>query len=281
MKGDLDSVCILQRGGASETVTDKLGRTPPDLQPKGFDSPIDIDTEVAARLDTETRLEENVIDEQVALGEQLISFDSSDDNDSRRSQSDFGEDVSDQDELESMAAISFTGGDAGDEGGSGSGASGSGGDQIASSSKEPAIRVMNQLLLDRNKRKKKRSGHQMLPDTPYDASISDVSNKLREAEAEVEAVEFLKSGIFPSGIISLASLTAEMTPQELVEHRVPLGTQKYHGLLCRDRDHRDKEIIYCRLCPEDSQLDFKDPEEALHHIAQDHLEMAYSCDCGW
>ena len=92
-----------------------------------------------------------------------------------------------------MAADSFTGGDAGDEGG-GSGASGSGGGQI--SSEEPAIRIMNQLLLNRSRRRKKHSGPQMLPDTPYDASTSNVSNKLREAEAEVEAVNFLMSGIF-------------------------------------------------------------------------------------
>ena len=51
MKGDLDSVRILQRGGASEIVADKLGRTPLDLdlRPEGFGSSfdIDIDAEVA------------------------------------------------------------------------------------------------------------------------------------------------------------------------------------------------------------------------------------------
>ena len=294
MKGDLDSVRILRRGGAPETATDKLGRTPSDLQPEGFGSAIDLDAEVAAGLDTEMWPEENDIDEQMALGEQFNTLDSSDDNDSGHSQSDFGEDdVSDQDDTENMAAGSFTGGDEGGEGGEGGGAdgvdgaggaggaSGSGGGQIASSSKEPAIRIMNQILLDRNRRRKKHSGPQMLPDTPYDASISNVSNKLREAEAEAEAVDFLMSGIFPNGKISLASLTTEMTPQEVVDFQVPPGTQKYQGLLRRDRDHRDKEIIYCRLCPEDSQLDFKEPDGALHHMAKDHLEMAYSCDCGW
>ena len=34
MKGDLDSIRILRRGGASETVVDKLGRTPLDMQPE-------------------------------------------------------------------------------------------------------------------------------------------------------------------------------------------------------------------------------------------------------
>jgi hypothetical protein len=41
MKGDLDSVRTLRRGGASEVVMDKLGRTPSDLQPEGFDSSIE------------------------------------------------------------------------------------------------------------------------------------------------------------------------------------------------------------------------------------------------
>ena len=284
MKGDLDSVRILRRGGAPETATDKLGRTPSDLQPEGFGSAIDLDAEVAAGLDTEMDLEENDIDEQMALGEQFNTLDSSDDNDSGHSESDFGEDVSDQDDPESMAADPLTGGDeGGEEGGEGGGggASGSGGGQIASSSKEPAIRVMNQLLLDRTRRRKKHRGPRMLPDTPYDASISIVSNKLREAEAETKAVDFLIHGVFPNGKISLTSLTTEMTPQEIDEFQAAPGTPKYHGLLRRDRDHRDKEIIYCMLCPEDSQLDFKDPEGALHHMAKDHFEMAYSCDCGW
>ena len=38
MKEDLDSVRILRRGGASEVVMDKLGRTPLDLRPEGFGS---------------------------------------------------------------------------------------------------------------------------------------------------------------------------------------------------------------------------------------------------
>jgi hypothetical protein len=37
LKGDLDSVRILRRGGASEAATDKLGRTPSELQPEGLE----------------------------------------------------------------------------------------------------------------------------------------------------------------------------------------------------------------------------------------------------
>jgi len=47
MKGDLDSVRVLRRGGASETVMDKLGRTPLDLHPEGFGSSTAIDAKAA------------------------------------------------------------------------------------------------------------------------------------------------------------------------------------------------------------------------------------------
>jgi len=56
MKGDLDSVRSLRRGGASETVMDKLGRTPSELLPEGlegFESDTDVDAEPAAGLDAE------------------------------------------------------------------------------------------------------------------------------------------------------------------------------------------------------------------------------------
>jgi ankyrin repeat protein len=52
MKGDLDCVRILRRGGAPETVMDKLGRTPLDLQPEGFSTSIDNDAKVAVELDS-------------------------------------------------------------------------------------------------------------------------------------------------------------------------------------------------------------------------------------
>jgi len=89
MKGDLDSVRILRQGGASETVTDKLGRTPSDLQPEGFSLTIDLDAEVAAELDTEMRSEESDIgniDEQMALEELFDNLDSGDENEPGYSQ---------------------------------------------------------------------------------------------------------------------------------------------------------------------------------------------------
>ena len=292
MKGDLDSVRNLRRGGASGNATDKLGRTPSELLPEGlegFDSDIDLDAEVAAGLDPALYPETDDIDEQLALGEQFSALDLEDDNDSGHGQSDSEDDVSEDEEEDpdGMVIDSVPGDDGGDSGGvaggsgvvaSGSGgmASGSGGGQIASSSKEPAIHIMNQLLLEKSKRKKRNNGVRMLPDTPYDPAISSVAKKLRESEAEPEALDFLTNEIFSDGAISLISLKTEMTPDEVEEFQVPPRTLRYHGLLRRDR-----EIFYCRLCPEDNQLDFKDHEEALHHMTKDHLDMGYSCSCGW
>ena len=292
MKGDLASVLNLRRGGASENATDKLGRTPSELLPEGlegFDSDLDLDAEVAAGLDTALYPETDDIDEQLALGEQFSALDLEDDNDSGHGQSDSEDDVSEDEEEDpdGMVIDSVPGDDGGESGGvaggsgvvaSGSGgmASGSGGGHIASSSKEPAIHIMNQLLLEKNKRKKRNHGARMLPDTPYDPAISSVAKKLREAEAEPEALDFLTNDIFSDGAISLISLKTEMTPDEVEEFQVAPRTLRYHGLLRRDR-----EIFYCRLCPEDNQLDFKDHEEALHHMTKDHLDMGYSCNCGW
>ena len=285
MKGDLDGVRILRRGGAPGDVTDKLGRSPLELLPEGFDSAIDLDAEVAAGLDTEMYGEENDIDEQVALGEQFRRLDPDGDYDSEYSQSDSSDDIPDDNDPESMAVDSFTGGDeaggdGGENGDGGASGSGSGGGQLASGSREPAIYIMNQLLLEKSRRRKKNRTPQMLPDTPFDADIRNVSNRLREAEAEPEAVDFLLRGLFPHEI-SLAPLKEVMTQEEIDEFHVPAGTLRYQVLLRQDRNRRNKEIFYCRLCPEDSQLDFKDPEEALHHMAEDHFEMGYSCDCGW
>jgi len=123
MKGDQDSVRILRRGGASETVTDKLGRTPSELGPEGFDSAIDRDGRVAAGLDTGIYTAEHDNEEQ-----QLSTLDSSDDSDSRPGQSDSDDDVSDEDGPESIAADPLTGDY---EGASGGGTSRSGGRQIA------------------------------------------------------------------------------------------------------------------------------------------------------
>ena len=67
MKGDLDSVRILRRGGASERVVDKLGRTPLDLRPEGFGSVFDLDNDAWATVgfDSEASSLESDSDEEV------------------------------------------------------------------------------------------------------------------------------------------------------------------------------------------------------------------------
>ena len=65
LKGDLDSVRILRRGGASEAVMDNLGRTPSDLRPEGSD----LDITVEGESDSEV-YQETVNNEQLVLGEQ-------------------------------------------------------------------------------------------------------------------------------------------------------------------------------------------------------------------
>ena len=67
-----------------------------------------------------------------------------------------------------------------------------------------------------------------------------------------------------------------MTAEESTEFHLEEGAEKYRGFLSRER-----EVFNCRLCTEDNKLDFKDPEEALHHMTKDHFDMGYSCLCGW
>jgi hypothetical protein len=147
MKGGLDSVRTLRSGGAPESAMDKLGRTPSELLPEGlegFDSDVDLDAELAAGLGAEEYPETDDIDEQLALGAECSAFGLEDDNDSGHGQSDSEDDAS-EDEEDPDGAVDDSVPD-GDEGGSRGVASGSGGGQAVSSSKEPAINIMNQLL---------------------------------------------------------------------------------------------------------------------------------------
>jgi hypothetical protein len=272
MKGDLDSIRILRRGGASETVTDKLGRTPSELLPERlerFGSDIDFDAKVAARLDPEA----GDIDERRTSGEQFSVLNLDGNNDSGHNQPCSEGGASEDKDPDGMVVDSLPGGD---EGGSGDVVSGSGGGQIASRSKEPAVNIMNQLLEKNKRRKKKNRGIRMLPDKLYEADINSVFMKLYNAKAELEAFNFLYREIFPGGTISLTTLKKEMSQQEIGGFYVPSRTPRYHGLLRRER-----EIVCCRLCPEDKLREFKNPERALHHMPSDHFDMGHSCDCRW
>ena len=142
------------------------------------------------------------------------------------------------------------------------------------------IGIMNLLLMSKKTRKKR--GPRLIPDTPYDDAIVTVAKKLRETEADPSAIEYLCDGIFPDGKITLEALKEPIPVQVATkfqvdpDFQVDEGVPMYRGLLSMER-----EVFNCRLCPEDNKLDFKDPEEALHHMTKDHFDMGYSCSCGW
>jgi hypothetical protein len=256
LKEDRESIRILLRGGASSSVEDKLGRYPKDLAPEGSDLADGLEGEIGpdGSLPDERRL-----DEQLALGEQYAALEAGgEENDSGHGGSDSDSDAShNNEEDEEGMDITSPNLDAG-----------------PSTSTGSTIDVMNQLLISRRTRKKR--GPRLIPDAPHDAAFSNVSRNLLDAEADPLAVEYLRDGVFPSGIITLDALRAPMSSQEVTQFQVEAKTQKYRGLLSRER-----EVFNCRLCPGDNKLDFKDPEEALHHITKDHFDMGYSCSCGW
>ena len=137
-----------------------------------------------------------------------------------------------------------------------------------------SIDVMNLLLVSKKSRKKR--GPRLIPDTPYNEAIDTVAKKLRETEADPSAIEYLCDGIFPGGKITLEALKEPIPVQVATKFQVDEGVPMYRGLLGRERG-----VFNCRLCMEGYRLDFKDPEEALHHMTKDHFDMGYSCSCGW
>ena len=137
-----------------------------------------------------------------------------------------------------------------------------------------SIDVMNPLLVSKKARKKR--GPRLIPDTPYNEAIDAVAKKLQETEADPLVIDYLCDGIFLDGKITLEALKEPIPVQVATKFQVDEGVPMYRGLLSRER-----EVFNCRLCPEDNKLDFKDPEEALHHMTKDHFDMAYSCSCGW
>ena len=262
LAGDRESILLLRRGGASMDIQDKLGRLPLDFWPGGPDSASDVEAAIAADLENGPPTAHNNLDEQLALSAQFGVLDDEcyggNDSGDGGSNSDEDDPNNLQDDYDPHTMVistsSFYPG--------------------PSTSKETRVEMMNQLLQSR--RKGKNRGPRIIPDTPHDATVSGVAQKLRENEAEPAAIEFLCNGIFPNGTITLGGLRAPMSSQEITQFEVEEGAQKYRGLLSREQ-----EVFNCRLCPEDNKLDFKDPEEALHHMTKSHFDMGYSCKCGW
>jgi len=261
LKEDRESIRILLSWGASSSIEDRLGRRPRDLLPEGSDLADLPDEEIGIREGTPPIVHPK--DYEIALGEQyaVLEAEEGHGNDSGHGGSDSGSDASD---------ASSNNGE--DEDGMGLGLSTL--EPGPSNSNVSTLDVMNELLVSKKSRKK--SGPRLIPDTPHDPAISTVAKKLQDTEAESSVIDFLCNDVFPDGTISLAALKAPMTAEEITKFQVAPGAEKYRGLLVRER-----EVLNCRLCPEDNKLEFKDPEEALHHITKDHFDMGYSCDCGW
>ena len=257
LKEDRESIRILLRGGASPYIEDKLGRLPNDMAPEGSELADGLTGDIGMGDGSPI---EYPMDREIALGEQFTMLEAEEDHDkdSGHGGSDSGSDASsNHDEDEEREDVDTSALEPG-----------------PSTSKVSTLDLMNQLL--NSKKGRKKSGERVIPDVPYDPAISTVAKKLQETEAEPSAIDFLCHGIFPDGTITLEALKEPMTSEEATEFHLEPGTEKYRGLLSRER-----EVYNCRLCPEDNKLDFKDPEEGLHHMTKDHFDMGYRCDCGW
>jgi len=137
-------------------------------------------------------------------------------------------------------------------------------------------KMMEQILYESRLRRSQTAParKRYIPDTPYDPSVSQLVQRLRECEADLDAVEYLIDEVWPDGKITLEGLMAPMGSIELRVFRLPAGSAKYLGLFRRQGD-----VGLCRLCPLDHSIPFKEPEAGLYHIARDHFEMGYRCLC--
>jgi hypothetical protein len=115
-----------------------------------------------------------------------------------------------------------------------------------------------------------------IPDTPYDSSVVRLAQMLREAEADLDAVEYLIDEVWPKGKITLEGLMAPMGAIELRVFGLPAGSAKYLGLF-----RRQDSMGLCRLCPLDNSVPFEKPEAGLYHITTHHFDMGYRCPCEW
>ena len=75
LAGDLESILLLRRGGASMYTQDKLGRLPLDFWPGGPDSASEVEAAIAAKLENGPPMTHNNTDEQVVLSAQFDALD--------------------------------------------------------------------------------------------------------------------------------------------------------------------------------------------------------------
>ena len=138
--------------------------------------------------------------------------------------------------------------------------------------------IMEQLLHSKRVRRSQaaRARARYIPDTPYDTSVAQLAQRLRECHADLDAVEYLTDEVWPEGKITLQGLMAPMGAIELRVFGLPAGSAKYLGLF-----RRQDGVGLCRLCPPENSIPFEKPEVGLYHITRHHFDMGYSCRCGW
>ena len=113
-----------------------------------------------------------------------------------------------------------------------------------------------------------------LPGRDFEPNLQLVQQRLRWEGGDNGAINYLRSDIFPDGIITRAGLKSLMSPDQ---RRVHHGTQKYMLVVeilphpQRGMDHR------CLLCPDQTRAEFKNREDTLRHIYKDHLGLSVDC----
>ena len=113
------------------------------------------------------------------------------------------------------------------------------------------------------------------PGRKFEPNLEHVQQRLRREGGDAGAIDYLRSDIFPDGIITRAGLKSLMSPDQ---RRVHHGTQKYMLLVeivlhpQRGVDHR------CLLCPSLARAEFKNREDPLRHLYKDHFGLSVDCD---
>lgn len=136
--------------------------------------------------------------------------------------------------------------------------------------------IMKQLLHSKRVMRSQAARKRYIPDTPHDASVAQLAQRLRECHADLDAVEYLIDEVWPEGKITLEGLMAPMGAIELRVFGLPTGSAKYLGLF-----RRQDGVGLCRLCPPENSIPCEKPEVGLYHITRHHFDMGYSCRCGW
>ena len=114
-----------------------------------------------------------------------------------------------------------------------------------------------------------------LPGRRFEPNLERVQQRLRQEGGDAGAIDYLRSDIFPDGIITRAGLKSLMSSEQ---RRVHHGTQRYMLLVeivlhpQRGLDHR------CLLCPAQARAEFKNREDPLRHLYKDHFGLSVDCD---